>query len=185
MTRILTGLLAFAFCLPVAAESPAQKRAEVQKMRAETLARLYKYYPAAKARIANAYGYAVFSNAGINVILISVAGGRGVAHDNKTGRNHYMRMISGGIGPGIGAKDFRGIFVFESKRAFDKFVTEGWEAGARAEAMAKADNKGGAAEAAVTVARDVKFYQLTEAGLSLEATIQGTKYFKDGDLNGK
>jgi hypothetical protein len=29
----------------------------------------------------------------------------------------------------------------------------------------------------------MELYQLTETGLALEATIQGTKYFKDGDLN--
>lgn len=28
-------------------------------------------------------------------------------------------------------------------------------------------------------------YQLTENGLALQATIQGTKYFKNDDLNGK
>jgi hypothetical protein len=31
----------------------------------------------------------------------------------------------------------------------------------------------------------VELYQLTEAGLALQATIQGTKYFKDKELNAK
>jgi len=31
----------------------------------------------------------------------------------------------------------------------------------------------------------VALYQLTETGLALQATIQGTKYFKDDELNAK
>ena len=37
--------------------------------------------------------------------------------------------------------------------------------------------------AVLAVAPDVELYQITENGLALEATIQGTKYFKDSDLN--
>jgi lipid-binding SYLF domain-containing protein len=166
------------------AESPAQKRAEIRKMRAEALSMLYKRQPRSKARIANAYGYAVFSNVGVNVILLSVAGGRGVAHENKTGKDVYMKMLSGGVGPGLGVKDFRGVFVFENQKVFDRFVRRGWEGGAQANAVAKVDGRGGDAEAVVTVAPGIKFYQITDTGLALEATLQGTKYFKDDDLNG-
>jgi lipid-binding SYLF domain-containing protein len=165
------------------AENPAQKRAEIRKMRNETLTMLYKRQPKSKARIAKAYGYAVFSNVGVNIILLSVAGGRGVAHENKSGKDVYMKMLSGGVGPGLGVKDFRGIFVFENQRVFDRFVRNGWEGGAQANAVAKLDGKGGDAEAVVTVAPGIKFYQITDTGLALEATLQGTKYIKDDDLN--
>jgi hypothetical protein len=40
------------------------------------------------------------------------------------------------------------------------------------------------AATALSVAPGVELYQLTENGLALEATIQGTKYFKDDALNG-
>jgi lipid-binding SYLF domain-containing protein len=167
-----------------AADSPAQKKAEIRKMRSETLAKLYKIHPAAKGKIGGAYGYAVFSNAGINLIFASVAAGRGIAHDNKSGKDIYMKMASGGIGLGLGVKDFRGIFIFKTRKAFTDFVEDGWEGGAHADAIAKDRDKGGAAEGAVTVSKDMELYQLTETGLSLEATLQGTKYFKDDDLNG-
>ena len=36
---------------------------------------------------------------------------------------------------------------------------------------------------ALDVMPDVKVYQLTETGLALQATLQGTKYWRDGDLN--
>lgn len=183
-----TLLLALGFVLASTsafAESPAEKRAEVRKMRSETLARLYKVHPGAKGKVGSAYGYAVFSNAGVNLIFASIAAGRGIAHDNRTGRDIYMKMGSAGVGLGIGIKDFRGVFIFRTKKAFDDFVNDGWEGGAHADAVAKHKEKGGSAEGAVTVSKDMELYQLTETGLALEATIQGTKYFKDDELNGR
>ena len=183
MIRLLAGLLALVIASSSVAESVAEKRAEVRKMRSETLAKLYKYYPNAKGKIGSAYGYAVFSNAGVNLLFASIAAGRGIARDSKTGKDIFMKMGSAGVGLGLGIKDFRGIFIFKSKKAFDDFVNDGWEGGAHADAVAKGGGKGGSAEGAITVSKDMELYQLTETGLALEATIQGTKYFKDGDLN--
>lgn len=103
---LMLGLAAAA--APVQADTPAQQRAEIQKMRSSTLERLYKVHPAARADVQKAAGYAVFSNVGINLILLSAAGGSGVAHDNRSGKDTYMKMVSGGIGIGLGVKDFRG-----------------------------------------------------------------------------
>jgi lipid-binding SYLF domain-containing protein len=180
-------VLAVALALVTASALAApreEKRAEIRKMRSQTLAKLYRVSPAAKAKIQSAYGYAVFSNLGINLIVLSAAGGSGVAHDNKSGRDIFMKMGSAGIGLGLGVKDFRGVFVFKTRKAFTDFVEDGWEAGAHADAVAKAGKQGGAAEGALSVAPGVELYQLTENGLALEATIQGTKYFKDSELNG-
>ena len=187
MKRLLAAALLFALASPASAAdpTPSQKRGEIQKMRSETLAKLYRFYPAAKGKIGAAYGYAVFTNGGVNLVFLSVAAGRGIAHDNKSGRDIYMKMLSGGVGLGLGVKDFRGVFVFKTKKGFTDFVEDGWEGGAHADAVAKAGKKGGSAEGAITVAPDVDLYQMTENGLALEATIQGTKYFKDDDLNAK
>ena len=149
----------------------------------ETLDYLYKYAPDSKKMIENAYGYATFSNLGVNLILLSAEGGKGVAHNNETGKNIYMNMASGGVGLGLGVKDFRIVFIFENKEVYDHFVNYGWEANAQADAAAKAGNDGGALNAAITVEPGVRLYKLTQNGLALQATIQGTKYWKDGDLN--
>ncbi|MBD3801390.1 MAG: hypothetical protein IE886_08160 [Campylobacterales bacterium] len=160
-----------------------EKRQEVQKMKAETLAMLYKEAPEAKAMIKKAYGYAVFSNIGVNIILVSAGGGSGVAHDNQTGKDTYMNMGTVGVGLGLGIKDFRGVFLFENKTVYEDFINKGWEANAQADAAAKADDKGAAFGGAVTVAPGIRLYQLTKAGLALQATIQGTKYWQDEELN--
>ena len=174
------GNIGFSF-----AATAEEKRVEVRKMRTETLGRLYRAHPAAKQHVQQSAGYAVFSNVGINLIFLSAAGGSGVAHDNKENRDTYMKMISGGVGIGLGVKDFRGVFVFSNGGAFKKFVSSGWEANAQADAAAKSGTKGGAVTGAITVAPGVSLYQLTENGLALQATIQGTKYYKDDDLNSK
>ena len=181
-TRIL-ALAALGGAGAARAASAAEKRAEINKMRRETLAHLYKLHPGAQAAIQKAAGYAVFSNVGINLILLSAAGGSGVAHSNKTGKDTYMKMVSGGLGFGLGVKDFRGVFVFATADKLESFINSGWEASAQADAAAKAGDKGGALAGAVTVAPGVTLYQITENGLALQATIQGTKYFKDDDLN--
>ncbi|WP_373001128.1 hypothetical protein [Sulfurimonas sp.] len=160
-----------------------EARKERQKTNSETLKKLYKYAPESKKMVANSYGYATFANVGVNLIILSAEGGKGMAHNNKTGKNIYMNMGSGGVGFGLGVKDFRAIFLFENKKVFDSFVNHGWEANAQADAAAKAGKHGGALNAAITVAPGIRLYKLTENGLAIQATIQGTKYWKDGDLN--
>jgi lipid-binding SYLF domain-containing protein len=167
----------------VSGANVSDKRATVQQMRAETLAKLYKLEPGAKTRIRKAAGYAVFSNVGVNVILVSAGGGWGVVRNNGTRKDTFMRMASAGLGLGLGVKDFRGVFVFTDKKYLNWFVERGWDASAQADAAAKAGSKGDAWAGAVDVAPGIKLYQITENGLALQATIQGTKYWKDGKLN--
>lgn len=160
-----------------------QQRADRLQSSNETLQLLYKHAPKSKEMIANSYGYAAFSNVGVNLVLLSAEGGMGVAHDNKTGKNTYMNMASGGVGFGLGIKDFRAIFLFENKAVFDRFINEGWEANAQADAAAKLADQGDAINLAITVAPGIRLYKLTQNGLALQATIQGTKYWKDGEMN--
>lgn len=185
LSAVIFGILLSCFGGPAVAATAEEKRADIRKMRSETLEKLYRVHPLAKGAIREAVGYAVFSNIGINVIFFSAAGGSGIAHDNRTGKDIYMNMVSGGVGFGLGVKDFRGIFVFATDKAFKQFVESGWDADVQADAAAKAGTKGGAFAGAITVAPGVELYQLTETGLALQATIQGTKYFKDKELNAK
>ena len=170
-------------CMAPSGASVADKRASAQKMRTETLAKLYEIRPDAKAQIDEAVGYGVFSNVGINLILFSAAHGWGIVRDSETGEDVYMKMISGGLGIGLGVKDFRGVFVFTSRDALESFVNHGWDASAQVDAAAKAGEKGAAFAGAVDVAPGLKLYQITENGLALQATIQGTKYWKDDELS--
>jgi len=146
------------------------------------LAELYQRDPSVKKKVNKAEGYAVFSNVGVNLIFASVAGGKGVVVDRK-GREVFMKMASGGIGLGLGVKDFRAVFVFRSKAKLEQFVEKGWDFGAQADAAAQSGDKGGAAGGAVSAVPDVDVYQITKNGIALQATLQGTKYWRDADLN--
>ena len=106
---LLVGVIAG--CATPEGATTAEKQAYVRQMRSDTLDQLYDIHPIAREQIQTAEGYAVFSNIGINLLLLSTANGFGVVHDKHSGADTYMRMWSGGVGIGLGAKDFRGVFV--------------------------------------------------------------------------
>jgi lipid-binding SYLF domain-containing protein len=168
---------------PAAAKSAAaEKRAEIDAMADKMLDELYTQKPIAKDQIRKAAGYAVFSNVGVNLVIASFAGGHGVVVD-KRGHRTYMKMGSAGLGLGLGVKDFRAVFIFRSKDKLQAFIDKGWDFSGQVDAAAKSDQKGGAVAAAETVIPDVEVYQFTKNGIALQATLQGTKYWKDRDLN--
>jgi len=168
-------------------KSDDEQRKEVLEMREETLARLYKEKPSAKEIVDSAIGYAVFSNRGVNVLLVSTASGKGIAHDNASDDDIYMKMFSAGGGLGLGVKKFSAVFVFHSRDAFAQFVEKGWNFTGQADAAATTDaednDEAGSVEGVVGLNEEVTVYQMTDKGLALQVTLQGTKYWQDDDLN--
>jgi lipid-binding SYLF domain-containing protein len=181
---ILTLALILALPVPAVAASRAEQQAQIQHMRADTLAKLYKAQPGAEGEIRSAYGYSVFSSANLTAFFLTAAYGYGIAHDNRAGGDTYMQMASGGVGLGLGAKDFRVVFIFANKDAYNNFIYQGLDLSGQADAAAKAGAKGGAVSGAEDISPGVRVYQMTETGLALQLTLQGTKYWKDSYLNG-
>ena len=149
----------------------------------ETLTRLYKVQPSAKEAVANATGYAVFSNFGMKIFLAGGGSGTGVAVNTKTKKETFMKMVEVQAGLGLGIKKFRLVWMFENQSVLKNFINSGWEFGGQATAAAQASGQGGAFAGAMSISPGVWLYQLTDDGLALELTAKGTKYFKDGDLN--
>jgi len=187
MRMIATGLAVMLLVTSsaIAGDTPDQKKDKTRKMADQTLQDLYKLQPTAQGAISKAAGYAVFNNMGTNLLLLSTARGAGIAVNSSNKQETFMKMISAGGGLGIGVKDYRVIFVFENAKAFDTFLNSGWSGSAQADAAAKAGDKGGAYSGAVEVAPGVWVYEITKNGLALQLTLQGTKYYKDDDLNKK
>lgn len=153
-------------------------------MASDTLKRLYKVQPLAKQAVEKAYGYAVFSNTGVKILVSGTGKGQGLAVRNPTKQETFMKMFELQAGLGVGVKKFKVIFVFENEKAFNKFVNSGWEFGGQSDAAIKAgEGKGASAAGAASVSEGVWMYQLTDKGLALEITAKGTKYTKDDDLN--
>ena len=169
-------------CATMGGNTSVEKRQSILTMKNEVLLDLYKLKPDVKSQISSAPGYAVFSNVNINIIFASFGGGYGVVKNNKTGKQTFMKMGEVGIGLGLGAKDFRVVLVFHNADTMKRFVEHGWAFGAQADAAAKASDKGAAVGGEATV-DNITIYQLTESGLALQATVKGTKYWKDNSLN--
>jgi len=163
--------------------TPQEKRDAVMKMHDDVLAAMYKAKPELKDKVAKAPGYAVFSNASITFFFVGGGGGYGVAVDSSNnGRKTYMKMTSGNLGLGLGAKDFRALYIFNKASAYTTFITKGWAFGAEADATATSGDKGGGADAAGRAGKAVEIHQLTDSGVMLKATIEGAKYSVDFDL---
>ncbi len=94
-----------------------KKRAKSRKMAAQTLQDLYKLQPTAQAAIQKSAGYAVFSNIGTNLFVLSTARGAGIAVNTESKHETFMKMISAGVGLGLGVKGYRVIFVFVNRLA--------------------------------------------------------------------
>jgi lipid-binding SYLF domain-containing protein len=166
-------------------DSIEQKRAKVRKEHDEILAKLYAAKPEAREKIKNAVGYGAFNNKNLNLFLLSSGRGYGVVKD-KSGKEIFMCMGSLGGGVGAGAKDLSVVFIFKTADVMNKFIESGWQFGGEADASAKAGDKGAAASkeaAADTGANVFEIYQMTDTGVALQATVAGTKYWKDKELN--
>ena len=172
---VLSGCLA-------AGQTTEDKRRNIQNMRKEVLTDLYRVNPEAQEEIKNAPGYAVFSNWNAYLIFASVGQGYGVVVDNISGANTYMGMGAIGGGLGAGVKDYRAVYIFRQRHIMERFIDQGISFGGNADAAAKASTQGKAYGGELLM-DGIKVYQLTESGIALQATVQGTKFFKDADLN--
>ena len=178
----LLVVLIFSGCATaIEGKTPEAKRRSIFTIKNEVLADLYNIRPDIKARISAAPGYAVFSNANLSLFLVSAGVGHGVVH-RKGVKPIFMKMGEVGIGMGLGIKDFRAVFVFHDKQTLNRFIKEGWEFGAYADAAVKAGDAGVAIGNEI-LSDGITIYQLTENGLMIRASVNGTKYWIDNDLN--
>src|SRR5687767_8588318 len=163
-------------------DTPDEKRSVIKSETQTTLNELYAAKPEAREKVAKSAGYGYFSNVNVNLLVLSTENGYGVVHDNATGKDTYMKMAGAGVGLGMGAKDTRVIMVFTDPQVMQNFITKGWTAGGSADAAAKTKDDGSAAGANVATP-GMEIYQFTKAGLALQATVQGTKFWRDDSLN--
>ena len=93
--------------VPSFAKTKEQKQAEVRKNANETLARLYKVRPSAKATIKAAAGYAAFSNFGMKILVAGGGKGQGFTAVRKSraefedARDRFPCAVAVGEGRGV------------------------------------------------------------------------------------
>lgn len=174
--------LLVAGCATPQGDTASEKRASVQEMTQNTLAEAYRLNPGLQTKVKRAAGYGVFSNRGTKFLVVSSGSGYGLVRDNRTGRDTYMRMAEVGGGLGFGIKEFRAVFVFRDNQTLRQFVDSGWDFGGDVGAAAKTRTQGGQVSAGES-AQGIEIYQFTDRGLELAATVAGTKYWQDEELN--
>lgn len=181
---LMVVVLVMVFSIQITfAASVEEKRQSIRNMAEKNLNRLYDLHPSAQVAINNAVGYAVFSNWGMKFVVLGGGTGKGLAVNNYSGEEVFMKMVEVDVGLGLGIKKFAVIFVFESERALERFITEGWQLGGQATVAITDGVNGDSLQGAIQVSPDIWMYQLTERGLALELTGKGTKYYKDKKLN--
>jgi len=164
----------------------AKQRSKFKKNKSSALKEMYKAYPGSQAAMGKSYGYAAFANTGVNLFVLASGNGGGMAHNNATGKEVYVKMISMGAGIGIGFKKYYAVFLFADKGAYDNFIETGWSADGQADATADTgkDGEGGSIAVGMNISKGVTLYQIADKGLAVQATVQGTKYIVSDELNG-
>ena len=166
-----------------AAASLEEKKQELRQKTSDTLEKLYQKQPSARSAIENSAGYAVFNNTGFKLGVFGSSHGRGMAINNESGREVFMKTNELQAGFGLGIKEYALIFVFGNQDAWNSFVDDGWEFGAQATAAASDGVNGDSMQGAVSLAPDIWVYQMTTKGLAVELAVKGTKYYKDSNFN--
>ncbi|WP_039957441.1 YSC84-related protein [Selenomonas infelix] len=180
---VLTLTLLLAFSVTAFAKSANQQRTEIQELHTQALTNLYELSPDARDVINNAYGYATLSATGSQLGLLGGAHGRGLAVNNRTGEQLYMKMEAYQVGIGLGVKEYDLIFVFGTKHAWDSFISGKFKVGGAAEVSATDGYSGGAIEGADIVAKDTWVYQITTKGLAVGAMLKGLSIYPNRKLN--
>lgn len=157
---------------------PEEARAEIDQKASDALERLFEASSVAKSQFESAAGYAVFDTRKFS-FLITTGTGAGVAVDKATGERTYMKMATGGVNIGGGVKFYQVVFLFPDNETLNDLIEKGWTADA--DAMAASGDEG--ASLGMQLENGVIVHNLSDKGLALAATLTGTKYWKDAELN--
>lgn len=175
---VIAGLVLALTAAPMAAKDPKKARKKIDKAAEKSLERLFEESPESEALFDKSFGYAAFDGREA-ALMISSGGGHGVAVERESSERTYMRVASAGVGVGIGIQATQTVFLFEDKATFDEFVESGWDADGSASAAAGDEGMNTKA----SFVNGMAIYQMTKKGLIAQASVKGTKYWKDGDLN--
>jgi lipid-binding SYLF domain-containing protein len=180
---VCLGLLGACTTAPLTISQKEDKQIDVLTMANETMDRFYQANRGARDQVTLAAGFAVFSDTGFKLGIMGGSKGAGMAVNNISQKETFMKMFEIQPGLGIGAEKFWLLLIFDTSEAFNNFVSSGWEFGANAMAAAKSVDKGGALAGAVTLADGVHMLQLTEKGLIIGVSITAVRFYPDKDLN--
>jgi lipid-binding SYLF domain-containing protein len=161
----------------VAASGLAERRQEILDMSKAALNELRKDKSAAQL-LDSAYGHAVFDTTK-GGLIVTGAGGTGVAMRKNGSNPVYMHMGSGGVGLGAGLENYKFIVLFENEDTYKRFSDGEWSGGATAQAAAGRDG----AAVVGKFNNGVAVYHITDKGLIAQADVSGVRFWPSDRLN--
>lgn len=184
-TFTMVALVLMVTVSAASAASAEEKRHSIRTMTDKTLGKLYGIHPSSRAAVESAAGYAVFSITDAKIVFLGGGGGKGMAVNNSTGEETFMKVGNVQVGFGLGIKKFEVVFVFETDEALAEFTEKdnGWSVGGQGTLAATDSVNGASFEGAVSAGKNVWMYQMTDKGLEISLTVRGIRYYKDSDLN--
>jgi len=90
-------------------------------------------------------------------------------------------MAQGSAGMQAGLAESETLFIFHDAKALEEFVNKGWSGGGGGALQAGAGGKSVGAAGGGTPG--MAYYTLTKNGLQAGVAFEGTKFWKDKDLN--
>ncbi|MBR5705452.1 MAG: hypothetical protein IKX21_05740 [Deltaproteobacteria bacterium] len=190
-TVVFTGALlvlavVLAGCFGAAGNSREDKQASIRSLADSTLENLYKLHPETRNKIKSSAGYAVFSNINAHVLLVGGGYGYGLCVRQSDNTTHYMKMVQLGVGPGLAAKDFRLVFIFKDPTILQQFLDGRWDVNSKTDFAAKLEPQTPSTTSGtyqISSMDEVETYSITEAGVAVQVTLSGGRYWKDPELN--
>jgi lipid-binding SYLF domain-containing protein len=175
---VLFVIMSFGLLTAHAQDGAATRRGEIDANAQATLEKLFAQKGNARELYDQSVGYAVFSATKAGFV---VSGGRGtgVAVNKGTGARTYMRLITGGIGLGVGAQNYDLVVLFQTESKLSQFIAGTWDASTSAQAAAGREG----VTFMSSFVDGVALYQITDKGLMAWADVSGTRFHVVDDLN--
>lgn len=160
-------------------EELGARREEISTMADETIERLRRENRAAAEQLDAAYGHAVFDTTK-GGLIVTGAGGTGVARESATGKETFMHVGAAGIGVGVGVENYKLVLLFEDGASYEQFVGGRWDGSISAQAAA--GDEGAATEEQFV--DGVSVYRLTDSGWIAQVDVSGMRFWPSKELNG-
>jgi|SRR5690606_9094196 len=155
-----------------------QRREELVQMAEDTLDQLLSQNESAASLYEDAHGYAVLDTTK-GGLIVTGAGGTGVAMEKDGGEPIFMHLGQAGIGLGAGLENYRLVLLIEDEQTYEQFVSGQWDGSISAQASA--GEEGVAAEEQFV--EGISAYRLTDAGLMAQADVSGVRFWPSEELN--
>jgi lipid-binding SYLF domain-containing protein len=157
--------------------SPPGSAQELESQSTAALNRLYSAMPGTREQVAKAKGVLVCPAVIGGSFVVGVQHGKCVLRSNGTSRGFYS-TTGASIGWQAGGQSRSVIYVFNTDDAYNTFInSSGWSVGADATVAVGKAGANGSVDS-TTLAAPVSSYVLTNTGLELGVSVEGSKISK-------